>query len=147
MNKNLIHISKKHLHGRVLYQLIIFMIVSLVMIGIVGFDVFHGELPIGLALGGIVLGLVVGYFAGRMFAIKWHEETQKVIIGMDRTGLIVIILYVAFRIYGKQFLGEFLHGEELTVFSFSSLAGIMIGRLFSMSRSIIVILKEQKILQ
>ncbi|MGH7204213.1 MAG: hypothetical protein ACREHC_07255 [Candidatus Levyibacteriota bacterium] len=146
MYKNILHIAGKYLHRRVLFQLIIFALISLVMLGIVGFDVLRGELSTILALGGLLLGLIVGYLAGRMFAIKWHEETQKVIIGLDRTGIIVIVLYVAFRFFGKQLFGEFLHGETLTAFTFSSLGGIMIGRLMSMYNSVVKILQEQKIL-
>jgi hypothetical protein len=147
MSKNLLGVSRKHLHGRVLYQLVIFAIVSIVMLGIVGVDIMTGQLDPKLGIGGIVLGLIIGFLVGRIFAIKWHQETQKVIINMDRTGFLIIIIYVAFRIFGEQLFGEFLHGAALTAFTFSMLAGIMIGRLISMYRRVMAILREQKILK
>lgn len=146
MSKSFFSISKKYLHKRVFSQLIIFLLISLVMLGIVGFDIMQGQLSFKLGIGGIFLGLVVGYLVGRIFSIKWHQPTQKVIINMDRTGIIIIVIYVVFRILGEQLFGEFLHGNALTAFTFSMLAGIMIGRLVSMYRRIISILKEQKIL-
>lgn len=147
MKKSMLHISRTHLHRRVLYQLIIFAIISVVMFILVGIDIFQGILSVTWALSSIILGGVVGILAGRMFAIKWHEDTQKVIIGIDKTGIFVIILYVAFRIYGRQILGEFLHGDTLTAFTFCMLGGIMLGRLFSMYQSIVKILKEQQIVE
>lgn len=112
---------------------------------LVGIDIFQGILSVMWALGGFILGGVVGILAGRMFAIKWHEDTQKVIIGIDKTGFLIIILYAVFRMFDRQLFGEFLHGSALTAFTFCLLGGIMIGRLLSMYQSIMKILKEQQI--
>ena len=70
------------------------------------------------------------YDADREGVYEWH-------------GLIVV--YIVFRIASKQLFGEFLSGDELTVVTFSLLAGIMIGRLLGMLRSVIGVLKEQNI--
>lgn len=136
----------KHLHGRILYQLIIFLVVSVILFGFVGYDALQGTIQLEWVIGGVVIGLVVGWISGRMFTLKWHPDTQKVIMGMDRLGILLLVLYILFRYFGTQFLGHFLHGPTLTAFSFSLLGGIMVGRFISMIKSIQRILKEQKVI-
>lgn len=141
MKKKAFH---KHIHSRLLTQLVIFGVLAIIMIAIVGYDVFAGTLNLLLALGGFVLGILIGFAVGRMFAIKWHEATEKVIVGMDKTSILIIVIYVAFRILGDALFGQFLHGAALSAFTFSMLGGIMIGRFISMTRTIRTILKKQK---
>ncbi len=136
----------KHIHSRLLVQLVIFAVISLIMLAIVGYDVSVNNISVALAALGILIGLFIGFAAGRMFAIKWHENTEKVIIGMDKTSILIIVIYIGFRILGNQLFGQFLHGSALTAFTYCTLGGIMIGRFFSMTRSITHILKKQKIL-
>jgi hypothetical protein len=136
----------KYIHSRLLVQLIIFAVISIIMLGIVGYDISVRNISLALAGVGILIGLCIGFAAGRMFAIKWHEDTEKVIIGMDKTSVLIIVIYIAFRILGNQLFGQFLHGSALTAFTYCTLGGIMIGRFFSMTRSITKILKKQNIL-
>ena len=81
-----------------------------------------------------------------MFSLKWHEDTKKVILSIDKLGVLLIVVYVIFRIASEQFLGHYLHGQELTIITFTILVGIMIGRVAGMLRSISKILKAQNIL-
>ncbi|HSW96597.1 MAG TPA: hypothetical protein VLF89_02095 [Candidatus Saccharimonadales bacterium] len=135
-----------YIHSRLLFQLIIFGLISLIMMSIVGYDIMINNITFEIAFLGIGIGLLVGFAVGRMFAIKWHEDTEKVIIGMDKTSILIIIVYVVFRIFGNELLGQILHGNVLTAFTYCTIGGIMIGRFFSMTRSIRNILKKQKIL-
>ena len=139
------HILRKHVHKRLIYQLIMFAIVTLIMIGIVGYDIVQGTVGFPLALIGVIVGLVIGFAVGRMFGIMWHEDTQKVIMKIDRTSILIIVLYIAFRLLSEKFLGHYLHGNELTALTFSILAGIIVGRMFSMFRSINKILVEKNL--
>ena len=135
-----------YLHSRVLYQLIIFALVTAAMFSIVVYDVIENNVNLLWIIFGAILGVVVGFSAGRMFAIKWHPDTQKVIMGTDRMGFVVLFVYIVFRIFGEKFFGQFIHGMTLSVFTFSMLGGITIGRLFSMYRNIARVLREQKII-
>jgi len=135
----------KHLHRRILMQVIMFPVISLILLCIIGVDVFDHKIGIGLALLGILIGLAVGFMAGRIFAMHWHPETEKVIMRMDKMGFILIIAYILFRSFSKQIFGEWIHGEALTIFTLAMLGGIMVGRLLSMGRNITKILREQNI--
>jgi len=142
MNKR--QIAKQHIHKRLRIQLMIFALVAIVMFGIVIFDIFTNALSISLAILGIVIGLIVGFIMGKMYIIKWHEETEKVIVSMDRTSVIIILLYVGFRVFEKQLFGPYINSAMLGAFTFSVLAGIMMGRFFSMRTKTKKVLKEQK---
>ena len=137
-------IAKKHIHKRLLIQLIIFAIVAIVMFGIVVFDVFTNALSFSLAFLGIVIGLIIGFIVGKMYIIKWHKKTEKVIVSMDRTSILIIILYIAFRVFEKPLLSPYINPTMIGAFTFTILAGIMFGRFLSMRIKTKKILKEQK---
>jgi hypothetical protein len=139
-------IIRHHIHVRILMQLTLFITASIVLFGIVIYNVIQDNLNPVWLIAGIVLGILIGLIAGRMFAMRWHEDTRKVILGMDKMSILLLVLYIAFRFGTEQLFGKFIHGEELTVFTFSSLAGVMIGRLFSMVKGLSRVLKEQNIL-
>jgi len=138
------HPAKKHIHKRLRFQLLIFALVSIVMIGIVIFDIFNHSISILLAILGIIMGLVVGFIVGRMYIIKWHEESEKVIVSMDRTSIFIIALYVVFRIFEKQLFSPYINSTMIGAFTFSVLAGIMMGRFISMRTKTKKVLQEQK---
>jgi len=146
MKKPLHHLATRHLHGRILWQLVIFVLASVILIVISLNDVLKGNISFVWFVGSVIVGLIVGLFIGRMFLLSWHEDTQKVIMRMDKLSILLLAAYIIFRVFSKQIFGEFLSGEALTDVTFCSLAGIMIGRLISMTRTIKKILYEQKII-
>lgn len=138
--------AQKHVHNRILVQLFIFAAFIIGVTGFITYDMVQEHMSILWVIGAVAIGVGVGLAMGRIFALKWHEDTQKVILQMDKLSFLLIAGYVAFRILSEQFLGHILHGQELTVITFSLLGGIMIGRLVGMLRSISTILKTQNIL-
>jgi hypothetical protein len=136
---------KTHVHTRVLVQLVIFSLVSLGLLVAVSYDAIIGEIGIGLVLAGLAIGLVVGFVVGRAFLLRWHEDTRKVVMSLDRMSFVLIAAYVAFRIFGEQLLGNYIQGPALSAFTFALLAGILFGRLFSVWRGVMRILRQQGI--
>jgi hypothetical protein len=137
----------KHLHRRILTQLVIIATVALILFVMVGFDALSGAigfLPVTIAA---AIGIAVGYLAGRMFLVIWHEDTKKIIMRMDKTSFILIGLYIAFRIFSTQLLGGYFNGAALSAISFAALDGILVGRLLSLWRNIARILREQGIIR
>ena len=136
--------AQNHIHKRLRLQLMIFALVAIIMLGIVIFDVFTNSLSFLLAILGIAIGLIIGFFVGKMYIIKWHEETEKVIVSMDRTSVIIILLYIAFRVFEKSLFSPYINSSMLGAFTFSILAGIIFGRFVSMRTRTKKILKEQQ---
>lgn len=136
----------KHIHSRILGQLIVFMLLFVVISGFITYDSFAKALDLRWVLGGVVLGTLIGIAAGRMLLLKWHTDTQKVIMGIDKLSFLIIGAYIVFRIFSEQLLGDFVHGEELTVTTFGLLAGIMLGRLLSLATNVRKILVREGII-
>lgn len=137
---------RSHVHARVLMQLAIFGLVSLGLLAAVSYDAVAGEIGLGLVALGLAIGLGVGYAVGRIFKLKWHEDTRKVVMSLDRMSFVLIGFYIIFRIFGQQLLGEYVHGAALTALTFAFLSGILVGRLIGVWSGVSRILREQGIL-
>ena len=140
------HIARKHIDKKLLFRLRLFILITLVMLGFVTWDILQQTIGVELALVGIVIGITVGFLAGRMFAILWHEDTNKVVVRLDRIGVIILIAYILLAIGRRWVLGMWLQGPVLTAFSLSIIAGTMFGRLLSMGLQIRKVLRQQGIL-
>ena len=137
---------KRHVHNRVLMQLVIFALVSAGLLVAVCYDAVIGEIALWLLAAALVAGVGVGYIVGKVFKLAWHADTRKVIMSLDKMSFVLIGVYVVFRIFGDQLLGEYLHGAALSAFSFAFLGGLLVGRLLSIWNSVSRILKEQGIM-
>lgn len=136
---------KNYVHGRVLTQLVIFCLISVGLLAAVSYDAIEGEISLVLVALGLAIGLAVGYAVARIFKLGWHQDTQKVVMSLDRMSFILIGVYILFRIFGDQVLGHYIHGQALTAFSFALLSGILLGRLISIWSGVTRILKQQGI--
>jgi hypothetical protein len=133
----------RQVHRRILIQLAILLIVAVGLFVTVVHDALVGEIGLVSVIVAAAIGIGVGYLAGRMFLLSWHEDTQKVIMRMDRTGFVLIALYVVFRMFSAQILGSYFSGVALSAISFAVLDGILVGRFLSIWRNILRILTEQ----
>ena len=140
-----VHKLHKHLHRRIIIQILIIAVAAIFLLVAVAHDAVIDDIGLGMVALGLAIGLIVGFLSGRMFNLKWHPDTEKVIMTMDAMSFVVIGLYIAFRIFGTQLLGDYLHGEALTAFTFALLGGLLLGRLVSMARSIKKIFDEEGI--
>jgi site-specific recombinase len=122
------------------------MLLFVVILGFITYDSIAKALDVWWVFGGVILGVLIGIAASRMFLLKWHADTRKVIMSMDKLGFLVIGAYIVFRIFSKQLLGNFVHGEELTVTTFGLLAGIMLGRFLSLATNVRKILLREGII-
>jgi hypothetical protein len=139
------HPAKKHIDRKLIFRIRIFYVIGVLLTGLMLYEVLEGIIGIELALGGFLLGLFLGFIATRMFIIHWHEERAKVVSRFDTIGIFVMLLYVAFSASRAWLFGHWIHGSVLTAFTYSILAGVMIGRIVGMRLKIKNILYEQSI--
>ena len=137
------HPAKKHIDRKLIFRIRIFYVIGIILTGLMLYDVLEGIIGIELSLSGFILGLFLGFIATRMFIIHWHEERAKVVSRFDTIGIIIMLFYVAFSISRSWLFGHWIHGSVLTAFTYSILAGIMIGRIVGMRLKIKNILSEQ----
>lgn len=144
---NLSHLKNhKHIDRRLLIQLRLFMIISIVLLGVVGYDMVIGILSPWLALLGLLIGFGGGILAGRMLTIFWHEDDAKVVSRLDKTGLWILAVYIAFSVSRKYIAGIWIHGPALLAFTFATVAGVMAGRFIFMNLHVRKVLEAQKII-
>lgn len=104
-------------------------VIGLIMFGIVIYDAVTSNIsPLWILVGGLI-GLGAGYLVGQIFKIYWHEDSQKVMMGIDRLSILFILAYVLLRFGSNALLRQEFHGQELTIITYSLLAGLLIGRM------------------
>ena len=137
------HPAKKHIDRKLIFRIRIFYVIGIILTGLMLYDVLEGIIGFELSIGGFLLGLFLGFLATRMFIIHWHEERAKVVSRLDTIGIIVMLIYMTFSLSRAWFFGHWIHGSVLTAFTYSILAGIMIGRIVGMRLKIKNILSGQ----
>lgn len=124
--------KEKKLHGRLIFRLIYLFCLSLIFGYITLHDIFVGGIHWYVSMGVFCAGFIVGIsLYSRIFPIMWNEEREIVAVErIDTTGVVVLIVYIAIRVWVKFFLEE--HYRNVLLVSgitFASLFGVMIGRL------------------
>lgn len=132
-----------HIDKKLIRRLRILVFILIVMTGVLIYEVYISHINPILLITGIILGVGIGFIAGRMFSIEWHVEDRKVIGRLDRIGVVVLVLYIALSL-SRHFIFEYwLKGAILTAFTFSFIEGAMLGRIISMRLNIKRVLTEQ----
>ena len=128
--------AKQHIAPKLLNRLKIFALIITIILGVVAYRIFSGEIGIPLAGLGLLAGIMIGLIAGRMFKILWHPETQKVVSSLDKIGMLFLLFYIAVEVGRKWLFGYWLHGAKLNAFGLIFLAGLLLGRLLAMIKNI-----------
>ncbi len=135
-----------HLDKRLRFRLRFYFLISLILIGILAYNVLRGALRLDYGLVGLVVGIGLGIITSRMFHISWSKDAKKVVSRLDTFGMGILILYVLFEILRGSIIGFFTHGDQVATVGFAVLTGIMLGRVMGTRGKIIEILEGQKIL-
>ena len=134
------------IHQRLKRRLVLFPLIGIGMfIFAVGDAIPDGISPVWIIPSGLI-GIGVGYLVAHIYKIYWREDQQKIVSGIDRMAVFLIILYVALRIASDQLAGEFIHGKEFTIVTFSFLGGLLIGRMIGVLLKVIHVLESQTVL-
>lgn len=133
----------KHLDKKLRFRLIIYFIISVILLGIVSFEVWTNRVSPMLAVIGLIIGLGIGFLTARMFLISWDKDAKKVIARLDILGGIILALYIMTAVMRTRIIGQYVQSSYVTGTSLSVVAGIMIGRVFGTGHKIGKILKEQ----
>lgn len=140
---------RKHAHHvdkRLRFRLRLYSIISLVMFGIVLYDIFQNTLPLGFAVAGILVGLLVGIVTARRYHLSWDHDAKKIVSRLDLIGIIILVIYIIFVIVRSKLIGIFVQGPVVGAVGFSITAGVMIGRVVGTRNAIIEILQEREII-
>lgn len=85
----------------------------------------------------LVVGLVVGAIASRMFRLSWDADSGRVVGRIDTVGVVVLVLYLAFSIFRGRLVGLWFEAPVVGVASLAVLAGVMAGQVLTTRRGVI----------
>jgi len=136
----------QHIDKKLMFRLRLYVLISLVMLGIVLYEIFIKTLTLEFAIIGILIGLFIGVITARMRHLSWDHDAQKIVSRLDEVGIIILVLYIAFVIVRSKLIGYFVAAPMVGAVGFSITAGVMIGRVVGTRNAIMEILKEREII-
>ena len=137
---------RSHLDKKLRNNLRIYVLVTIILFSILGYDIAIGIVGITAASIGIVIGVVFGFVTARMFRLSWDHDAKKIISQLDKLGIAIIILYIVLAIFRNRLIELFVHGPAVGGISIAIVTGVMIGRILGTRGRILQILKEQQLL-
>jgi hypothetical protein len=135
----------KHLDSRLVRRIRIYTLIAIIMLIFVSFEVFIGNVDAILVISGILIGLLIGIVATRIYRLSWDEETSTVIANMDWIGAAILIFYLIFIFTRAKYLGYWVQGTTLLTIILTLTAGTMMGRVLGTKHDIKKILKAWNI--
>ncbi len=136
-------VIKKDVEPRLIRRLKIFAIIITIILIIEIYKVLLGKTNISLAIFGFLIGITIGLITGKISKIIWDPETEKVVSRLDKIGIIFLIFYVCVAIGKRWLFGHWLHGTDLGTFTLTFIAGVFLGRLFTMIKRIKQVLRKK----
>lgn len=134
-----------HIDKKLKFRLRIYIVISLILLGIFIYNIVRGQLRLDLGLIGLIAGIGIGIITSRMFHTSWNHDTKKVVSRLDRFGIGILVFYILFEVFRDKLVGFFTHDFQVGTIGFAVLAGIMFGRVIGARGSIMKVLKEQEI--
>lgn len=134
---------RKHVHGRLWWRQLIYLIAAAVLTALIIYDMATGAVGWYFEVLAYAIGTLVGYGYGRLARVRWHETDEHVMIQNDAVSILIIIAYLVLRSGSDFLLRDWFTGAALSAITFAFLAGILLGRYLGIIRSIYRVLREQ----
>ena len=135
----------KHIDKKLLKRMMVYFIMSLVIFTIMIYEVVIWSAPVWIVFIAVVIWLLLGSVTHRIFRISWHEDEKKVISRIDRTGIIILVIYILFSIFRGKIIAYFFQWSAVLAITMSLVFGLMAGRVYGMRKRIMAVLQEQGI--
>ncbi len=137
----------QHVDKSILMRFRIFAVVSLVFIGILGWDLFQQTITFPLLVVAVAVGIVVGMVASRMYHLSWDRDGKKVVGRLDKIGITVLVFYIIFAIFRQKLVGIFIHGPMLGTVTIAVMGGLFIGQIIGTRNGVRGILRGEGIIK
>lgn len=137
---------KKHVDTKLSKRMKIYFLISLIMLGIVVYEVISTWYNHWYALCLFLVSIILWFFVSRMFHIFWNPDDQVVTSRIDRFGGVVLWIYVIFSFSRQYFLNTFVEHAYIMVITFAIVSGMMIWRFLGMKSRVLSTLKKQDII-
>lgn len=138
---------RKHVPTKILWQMRIFIIVFVIMLGVVLYDVVTGIIGLGLAFIALLIGTVIGMVSSRMSHLSWDHDGQRIVSRYDFVGILILAGYISLSVFRTRIVGVFIHGPSVGAFSFALIGATMLGRIIGTRNSIQGILRDEGVIK
>jgi len=136
----------KHIDNKIILRARIYALVFLVMLVLLCRDVFTGVSTFSWIFGSLIVGILLGTLASRMFHLSWSKDSKKIIARLDSLGIVILIFYILFSLFRSDLVKVFVHGPMVGSVSMSLIAGSFFGQLLGMRDGIKGILRAEGII-
>ncbi len=137
----------QHVDKKILMRARIFGFVSLVFIFILGQDLFNGTISFVYLLGAVIVGIVVGMIASRMYHLSWDHDGKKVVGRLDAVGIAVLVFYILFAIFRQKLVGVFIQGPMVGTVTVAVMGGLFMGQILGIRNGVKGILRAEGIIE
>jgi hypothetical protein len=135
-----------HVHQSLRRRIRIFLIISAIMLVVALGDIFNGTLSLGVALLSIIVGGGIGFFTSRIFHLSWQKDGELVVSRIDKIGVIVLILYIAFEIARAYvFQSVIVLSSSAAAVTYVFVASALISRVVGLRGRVLKILNENDV--
>ncbi len=141
------HTVRRHIDHRFILQLRLFSIIFLITLGLVILAIVRQTIALGLATGGILIGLVIGIVVSRMYRLSWDEQTAKVVGQIDWIGGAILAMYIVFLLGRNWIVGHWVQADTIVAFGVSISTGSMLGRVVGARHGILKTLEALGVLK
>ncbi len=119
------------LHARLVFQIRLLSAISLILLGVVVYQVLVHGIGLALTTGIATLGFFLGLFVfSKMNKLVWNEEEEVIKTGrMELLGFVVLALYIAFEIGLRTILNnEFPESFAAVAYLLAGIGSSLLGR-------------------
>lgn len=137
-------IAKKYVAPKLKNQLVLFFYIIIVIFLFGFYEMWLRKADLNLMVFGISLGLLIGVIAGRIFKICWSNKMSCVISKLDRTGLMILVVYILINIVGEILFRKWIDKTSYLAFVLFFCGGLLLGRLLAIVSHIKRVLVEER---
>ncbi len=145
--KNSRETFKQHVDKKLSSRMKIYFFISVIMIGIVVYELVITDINPLIVVGIFLASIGFGFLMSRMFHISWNEDEQVVTSRIDKIWGIVLAIYIVFSLSRHFLLESYVRNSWITIITFTTISGVMVGRFLGMRRKIFSVIKEQELPQ
>lgn len=137
--------ARTHINPKLRRNLRLFLLISVVLLIAVIAETISYQANVWQVSLGLLVGIGLGSLFARMYKISWDKDAQHVTSNIDAYGVMVLVLYIVFELSRDMVVHFFTQSESVAAISLALLAGTMYGRVIGSGRTIVKILREQKV--
>src|SRR5664279_5358280 len=99
-----------HLDKKLRFRIRMYFVISIILLGIVIYEIVLGKETGILSLIGLAVGSCIGILTARIFLLSWDKDAKKVISRLDVIGGIIIVFYIVLAIFRNKIIGQLVQG-------------------------------------